>query len=33
MLAPWRRLMCLQPGVNANNDEVLATLDKAGIRG
>ena len=33
MLAAWRRLMCLQPGVNANNREVLATLAKAGIRG
>ena len=32
MLASWRRLMCLQPGVNANNDEVLATLAQAGIR-
>ena len=32
MLASWRRLMCLQPGVNANNDQVLATLAKAGIR-
>ena len=33
MLDSWRRLMCLQPGVNANNDEVLATLAKAGVRG
>ena len=32
MLASWRRLMCLQPGVNANNREVLATLERAGIR-
>ena len=29
----WHRLMCLQPGVNANNKETLATLDAAGIRG
>ncbi len=33
MLAAWRRLMCLQPGVNANNKETLATLAAAGIRG
>ena len=33
MLDSWRRLMCLQPGVNANNKETLATLDAAGIRG
>ena len=33
MLDSWRRLMCLQPGVNANNKETLATLAKAGIRG
>ena len=33
MLAAWRRLMCLQPGVNANNRETLATLAEAGIRG
>ena len=31
MLASWRRLMCLQPGVNANNKETLATLAKEGI--
>ena len=31
MLATWRRLMCLQPGVNANNKQTLATLAKAGI--
>ena len=31
MLATWRRLMCLQPGVNANNKETLATLAKEGI--
>ena len=33
MLASWRRLMCLQPGVNANNRETLAKLAAAGIRG
>ena len=33
MLDSWRRLMCLQPGVNANNKETLATLDAAGVRG
>ena len=32
MLASWRRLMCLQPGVNGNNREVLAALAEAGIR-
>ena len=32
MLAYWRRLMCLQPGVNGNNREVLAALAEAGIR-
>lgn len=32
MLATWRRLMCLQPGVNANNRQTLATLAKAGIK-
>ena len=31
MLASWRRLMCLQPGVNANNKETLARLAKEGI--
>ena len=31
MLASWRRLMCLQPGVNANNKETLATLAREGI--
>ena len=31
MLASWRRLMCLQPGVNANNQETLATLKAAGL--
>ena len=31
MLASWRRLMCLQPGVNANNKETLAALARAGI--
>ncbi len=33
MLALWRRLMCLQPAVNANNKETLATLSEAGITG
>ena len=32
MLASWRRLMCLQPTVNANNRQTLATLAQAGIR-
>lgn len=31
MLAEWRALMCLQPAVNANNKEVLATLKAHGI--
>ena len=31
MLASWRRLMCLQPTVNANNRQTLATLAQAGI--
>ena len=31
MLDAWRRLMCLQPGVNANNLETLARLARAGI--
>ena len=31
MLADWRELMCLQPAVNANNKEVLATLKAHGI--
>ena len=30
MLASWRRLMCLQPGVNANNKETLAALAREG---
>ena len=33
MLALWRRLMCLQPTVNANNKETLETLSGAGITG
>ncbi len=32
MLASWRRLMCLQPGVNGRNKETLATLSEAGLR-
>ena len=31
MLTSWRRLMCLQPGVNANNKETLARLAREGI--
>ncbi len=31
MLAEWRALMCLQPAINANNKEVLATLKAHGI--
>ena len=31
MLASWRRLMCLQPAVNANNLETLDQLAQAGI--
>ena len=31
MLAAWRRLMCLQPTVNANNRQTLATLAQAGL--
>ena len=32
MLAYWRRLMCLQPVVHANNQETLRVLNKAGIQ-
>ena len=32
MLASWRRLMCLQPGVNGRNKETLAILAEAGLR-
>ena len=31
MLDSWRRLMCLQPGVNARNRETLAALAAAGV--
>ena len=31
MLDTWRRLMCLQPGVNARNRETLAALAAAGL--
>ena len=31
MLASWRRLLCLQPGVNANNRQTLGKLAAAGI--
>ena len=31
MLTEWRRLMCLQPIVHANNKAVLAELRRAGI--
>ena len=31
MLADWRALMCLQPAINANNKEVIATLKAHGI--
>ena len=31
MLSQWRRLMCLQPTVNANNKSVLNELRRAGI--
>ena len=31
MLAVWRKLMCLQPAVNAGNKSTLETLAKAGI--
>ena len=32
MLDTWRRLMCLQPAVNANNKTTLKTLAAAGIQ-
>lgn len=31
MLADWRKLMCLQPAVNAGNKSTLETLARAGI--
>ena len=31
MLATWRRLMCLQPGVNANSQRTLDALAEKGI--
>ena len=31
MLSAWRRLMCLQPAINAHNKETLTTLTEAGI--
>ena len=31
-LDSWRKLMCLQPAVNGNNRQTLATLSAAGIR-
>ena len=33
MLTAWRKLMCLQPIVNANNKSVLRELERAGVRG
>lgn len=33
MLDSWRRLMCLQPAVNANNIQTLKTLAEHGIEG
>ena len=33
MLLAWRKLMCLQPIVNANNKSVLRELERAGVRG
>ena len=33
MLDSWRKLMCLQPAVNANNKATLRTLAAAGIGG
>lgn len=33
MLDSWRRLMCLQPAVNANNIQTLKTLAEHGIKG
>ena len=32
MLSQWRRLMCLQPAVNARNKKTLDTLAEAGIK-
>ena len=32
MLAEWRRMMCLQPAINANNKGTLAALAEWGIR-
>lgn len=32
LLAYWRRLMCLQPVVHANNQETLRILNAAGIQ-
>ena len=32
MLAEWRRMMCLQPAINANNKGTLTTLAEHGIR-
>ena len=31
MLSAWRRLLCLQPAVNAHNKETLTTLSEAGL--
>ena len=33
MLSAWRKLMCLQSIVNANNKSVLRELARAGVRG
>ncbi len=33
MLSSWRKLMCLQPIVNANNKSVLRELEREGVRG
>lgn len=33
MLTSWRKLMCLQPIVNANNKSVLRELERAGVKG
>ena len=32
MLAEWRKMMCLQPPINANNKGVLAALAEQGVR-
>lgn len=32
MLTTWRKMMCLQPAINANNQGTLATLAEHGIR-